>query len=78
MFSTIRHVAFDDFSDGMPVMLMVVLTLMSNSFGTGIAAGLLCDVLIKLLCGRARDVHWGLAVLAAPMAYYLWTVVKPH
>ncbi|WP_431824249.1 NCS2 family permease [Burkholderia sp. F1] len=78
MFATIRHTHFDDFTDALPVMAMVLLTLMSNSFGTGIAGGLLCYVLVKLLAGRWRDVSWGLVVLAMPLGYYFWTVVKPH
>ncbi|RQQ24920.1 NCS2 family permease [Burkholderia stagnalis] len=78
MFATIRHTHFDDFTDALPVMAMVLLTLMSNSFGTGIAGGLLCYVLVKLLAGRWRDVSWGLVVLALPLGYYFWTVVKPH
>ncbi|NIF43849.1 NCS2 family permease [Burkholderia sp. Tr-862] len=78
MFATIRHTHFDDFTDALPVMSMVLLTLMSNSFGTGIAGGLLCYVLVKLLAGRWRDVSWGLVVLALPLGYYFWTVVKPH
>ncbi|MEB2610971.1 NCS2 family permease [Burkholderia cenocepacia] len=78
MFATIRHTHFDDFTDALPVMSMVLLTLMSNSFGTGIAGGLLCYVLVKLLAGRWRDVSWGLVVLAIPLGYYFWTVVKPH
>ena len=32
MFSTIRHAHFDDFTDAFPVLSMVLLTLMSNSF----------------------------------------------
>jgi len=51
---------------------------MSNSFGTGIAGGLLCYVLVKLLAGRFREVPWGLYVLAVPLGYYFYTVVKPH
>ncbi|WP_179401414.1 NCS2 family permease [Burkholderia guangdongensis] len=78
MFATIRHTHFDDFTDALPVMAMVLLTLMSNSFGTGIAGGLLCYVLVKLLAGRRREVPWGLVVLAVPLGYYFWTVVKPH
>ncbi|AXF22554.1 permease [Burkholderia pyrrocinia] len=78
MFATIRHTHFDDFTDALPVMSMVLLTLMSNSFGTGIAGGLLCYVLVKLLAGRWRDLSWGLVVLAIPLGYYFWTVVKPH
>ena len=77
MFATIRHTHFDDFTDALPVMSMVLLTLMSNSFGTGIAGGLLCYVLVKLLAGRWRGVSW-LVVLALPLGYYFWTVVKPH
>ncbi|WP_224788915.1 NCS2 family permease [Pandoraea terrae] len=78
MFSTIRHVPFDDFSDAFPVLAMVLLTLLSNSFGTGIAGGLLCYVLVKMLVGRFKDLPWGLYVLALPLAYYFWTVVGRH
>lgn len=78
MFSTIRHAHFDDFTDALPVLGMVLLTLMSNSFGTGIAGGLLCYVIVKLLAGRFREVPWGLIVLAVPLGYYFWTVVKHH
>jgi AGZA family xanthine/uracil permease-like MFS transporter len=78
MFSTIRHVHFDDFTDAFPVLSMVLLTLMSNSFGTGIAGGLLCFVIVKLLAGRFKEVPWGLVVLAIPLGYYFWTVVKHH
>jgi adenine/guanine/hypoxanthine permease len=78
MFSTIRHAQLSDFTDAVPVLFMVLLTLMSNSFGTGIAGGLLVYVLVKLLAGRLREVPWGLAVLAIPLGYYFWTVVKPH
>lgn len=78
MFSTIRNAHFDDFTDAFPVLSMVLLTLMSNSFGTGIAGGLLCFVLVKLLAGRFREVPWGLIVLAGPLGYYFWTVVKHH
>ena len=56
MFATIRHTHFEDFTDSVPVLSMVLLTLMSNSFGTGMAGGLLCYVLVKLLTGRIREV----------------------
>jgi adenine/guanine/hypoxanthine permease len=78
MFGTIRHAHFDDFTDAFPVLSMVLLTLMSNSFGTGIAGGLLCFVIVKLLAGRFKEVPWGLFVLAIPLGYYFWTVVKHH
>ena len=78
MFSSIHKVRFEEFTDALPVLGMVVLTLLSNSFGTGIAGGLLGYVVVKLLAGRAKELPWGLYVLVLPLAYYFWTVVKPR
>ena len=58
--------------------LTVLLTLLSNSFGTGIAGGLLSYVFVKVLAGECREVSVGMYVLALPLAYYFWTVVGPH
>jgi len=78
MFSGLKKVDLEDFTDGLPAILMVLLTLLSNSFGTGIAGGLLSYVLIKLLAGRASEVSLGMYVLAVPLAYYFWTIVSKH
>jgi len=78
MFSSFRHVRFDDATDGLSVLFMVLLTLLSNSFGTGIAGGLLSYVLIKVFSGRYREVPLGLYLLAIPLGYYFWTVVAAH
>jgi AGZA family xanthine/uracil permease-like MFS transporter len=77
MFGSLRHLS-GEFTDLLPVLLMVVLTVISNSFGTGIAGGLLAHVAVKLLAGRYRELHWGLYVLAVPLGLYFWTVVRPH
>jgi AGZA family xanthine/uracil permease-like MFS transporter len=77
MFGSIRQVS-GEFTDLLPVLLMVLLTVMANSFGTGIAGGLLAHVAVKLLAGRYRELHWGLYVLALPLGVYFWTVVRPH
>jgi len=71
MFSGLKKVDLEDFTDGLPAILMVL----SNSFGTGIAGGLLANVLIKLLAGKGGDVSLGMYVLALPLTYYFWTVV---
>ncbi len=78
MFSGLKKVDLEDFTDGLPAILMVLLTVLSNSFGTGIAGGLLAYVLIKLLAGKGRDVSIGMYVLALPLTYYFWTVVSRH
>ncbi len=46
MFSGLRKVDLGNFTDGLPVLMMVMITLIANSFGTGIArraAVLHCD-----------------------------------
>jgi AGZA family xanthine/uracil permease-like MFS transporter len=78
MFSGLKKVDLEDFTDGLPAILMVLLTVLSNSFGTGIAGGLLAYVLIKLLAGKGKEVSLGMYVLALPLTYYFWTVVSRH
>jgi AGZA family xanthine/uracil permease-like MFS transporter len=75
MFGALRRVDLDNFTEGIAAILMVLLTLLSNSFGTGIAGGLLSYVIIKVLAGEARSVSIGMYVLAVPLGYYFWTVV---
>lgn len=74
MFSGLRKVDLANFTEGLPVLMMVMATLISNSFGTGIAAGLLFYVAIKAVAGKAREVPIGLYVLAVPLVYYFATL----
>ncbi len=78
MFSGIRKVDLENFTEGLPAVLTILLTLLSNSFGTGIAGGLLSYVLVKVLAGEAKQVSIGMYILALPLAYYFWTVISPH
>lgn len=78
MFSAIRKVDLEKFTDGLSALFMVQLTLLSNSFGTGIAGGLLFYVIVKLLAGEHRDVPIGMCVMTIPLGYSFWTVVGSH
>lgn len=75
MFSNLRKVDLANFTDALPVLMMVMITLISNSFGTGIAGGLLFYVIIKVVAGKAREVPVGLYILAIPLVYYFATLV---
>lgn len=70
MLGTLRHAASHAAEDLLPTILMVLITLISNSFGTGIAAGIVSYVLVRLLSGRWRDLSPGLVLLAIPLTYY--------
>lgn len=74
MFSGLRKIDFSEFTDMLPVLLMVLITLIANSFGTGIAAGLLFYVIIKLVAGKWREVPISLYVIALPLVYYFTTL----
>ena len=76
MFSSIRHVDLANITDSLPVLLMVLITLISNSFGTGIAGGLLFYIAIKVVSGTAREIPLGLYLIAIPLAYYFVTLAK--
>ncbi|HED2338415.1 TPA: NCS2 family permease [Serratia liquefaciens] len=76
MFSGLRKVDLANFTDGLPVLMMVMITLIANSFGTGIAGGLLFYIIIKVIAGKWREVPVGLYLLAIPLAYYFATLVK--
>ena len=66
MFSGLRKVDLANFTDGLPVLMMVMITLIANSFGTGIAGGLLFYIVIKAIAGKWRDIPVGLWILAIP------------
>ena len=58
------------------VLMMVMITLIANSFGTGIAGGLLFYIVIKAIAGKWREIPIGLWVLAVPLVYYFATLVR--
>lgn len=76
MFSGLRKVDLSNFTDGLPVLMMIMVTLVSNSFGTGIAGGLLFFILIKAVAGKWREIPLSLWILAIPLVYYFSTLVK--
>lgn len=72
MLGTLRHVAGEDIGELLPAMAMVLVTLIANSFGTGIAAGILVHVAVQCLAGRWREIPLGLYLLALPLGYYFY------
>lgn len=78
MLGTIRNAAGDRIEDLLPAMVMLLVTLIANSFGTGIAAGILVHVIVQLLAGRWRQVPIGLVLLAIPLGYYFVVAATAH
>jgi len=78
MIATIRKLPGDEPTELFAPIAMMLVTLIANSFGTGIAAGILLYVAVELLAGRIRKVPVGLILLAIPLGYYLYAAFKPH
>lgn len=78
MMGSLRQLDGDRLDQTLPPILMILATLVANSFGTGIAVGLVAHVAVCLLGGQARRVSPGLLLLAVPLAYYLYTAAVPH
>ncbi len=66
MMSQVAHVDWDDVEDGIPAFLTIVLMPFSYSITTGIGAGFIVYCLVKLIRGKARQVHpllWAVSAL---------------
>jgi AGZA family xanthine/uracil permease-like MFS transporter len=78
MFTNLQKVDLRDFATGLPAILTVLVTLIANNFGTGIAAGIVSYVFLQVLSGKAREVPVGLYVLTVPLVYFFWIVSSKH
>ena len=64
MIGGLRHVSWDDPTEAIPAFLTVILMPLAISITEGVAFGVLAYSLLKLVCGRGRDVHPLLYVFA--------------
>jgi AGZA family xanthine/uracil permease-like MFS transporter len=58
MIRSMRDVDWDDFTEGLPAFLTMVMIPLSFSITDGIAFGFISYALLKLVAGRAREAHW--------------------
>lgn len=72
MMTQIVDIDFHDVEKSIPAFLTIILMPFAYSITVGIGAGFVSYVLIRLVRGRAREVHWLLYVVAALfVAYFL-------
>jgi AGZA family xanthine/uracil permease-like MFS transporter len=64
MIGGLRHIAWDDPTEGIPAFLTVIIMPLSVSITEGVAFGVIAYVALKLAAGRRRDVHALLYVFA--------------
>lgn len=64
MMSPIKDIPLDDFSEGVPAFLTIVMMPFAYSIAEGIAFGMMSYVIIKVLSGKAKDVSILMYILA--------------
>ena len=74
MMAEVSHVKFDDLTEGVPAFFTIIMMPLTFSIADGFAFGFISYALLKLLAGRAREVHWILWIIAA--AFAAATVLK--
>jgi len=74
MLQPLRDIEFDNIPEALPAFMTIVVTIFTFNFGTGIAAGIVTDVVAKLFAGQYRDIPKGLFILIIPLAYYFYTL----
>jgi AGZA family xanthine/uracil permease-like MFS transporter len=73
MFSSIREINFDDFTEGFPAFITFALMPFTYSIANGIAAGIMFYVILKVFSGRYKEIHWLMYILfALVVARYLF------
>lgn len=70
MCSIVKDIPFGDFEEGFPALMTVVTMPFTYSITNGFGAGFITYAFIKLIRGKAREVHPLLGVTAAAFALY--------
>lgn len=74
MMRSLSHLQWEDPSEYIPGFVVLVSVPLTFSLATGIALGLILHPIVKLLCGRAREVHWLSWLLGALSAFKFATI----
>ena len=73
MMTVARDITWDDYEDAIPAFVTMLVMPFTWSITNGIGAGFVTYVVIKVLNGRARQVHWMLYLAA--LAFVLYFVI---
>jgi len=64
MMDSVRHINFNDFTEGMPAFMTIIMMPLTYSIANGVSFGLVLYPLLKLVTGRHKEVHWIVYLLA--------------
>ncbi|MDR1881076.1 MAG: NCS2 family permease [Tannerellaceae bacterium] len=65
MMESIIKIDMEDISEALPAFITIIMMVLTYSIADGMILGLLCYVLVKLLCGKHKDITLTMYILAA-------------
>lgn len=72
MVPAITKIDLDDLTEAVPAFFTIIVTIFTYNIANGVTAGLLLHPIMKLLCGKAKEIHPGGIVLAGMcLVYYI-------
>jgi len=71
MMGSVQHIDWFDFSEAFPAFITIVMMPFAYSISDGISAGFISYVAVKLLAGKAKEIHWLVYILAAISVIHL-------
>ena len=73
MFGPVTKIRLDDYTEAIPAFATVVLMSFTYNIGVGMTAGFVLYPFLKLIAGRAKEVHAGLWILGAlSLLFYIF------
>lgn len=70
MIGGIKQIDFDQFDEAFGPFVMIMFTAFAGTIAGGISAGIIAHVLIKVACGKAKEVNLMLYILLVPLILY--------
>lgn len=70
MIGGIKQIDFDQFDETFGPFVMIMFTAFAGTIAGGISAGIIAHVLIKVACGKAKEVNLMLYILLVPLILY--------
>lgn len=64
MMDSISKINMEDISEALPAFITIIMMILTYSIADGMVLGLLCYVLIKMFCGKYKDISLTMYVLA--------------
>ena len=75
MLEPIKHIDFTDLPEAVPAFLVMIFSSFTFDIAMGISLGIIAHIIISVVSGKAKEVHWSLYVIGILMVYYVYTTI---